>query len=521
MHTVLLFSKNQIIPMKKVVLFLTYFAISFPFTSLHSQCDIYDALEMPWLQAYTLENRGGLLWCDSTTVNVTQFEYRGETHFEMEFVYFGDQQDCPNQTSARGYYNCAGELVCNFFPLWPESYCYTYQDAVEATGQLLFSHKAGNFPAELELISEPTNVSPIFIDYPFLNEVVDKYDCTNTTVTVFASGIYKYLLVEDATSSILYNQDGVTYCQNSSNYDCVAAYNLTEVIATWNCQDSQEENEPPFTLPNDTSVFTTYDWLNTLVDQNNCANTSVTVYGGIFGYVLVEDDTSGILYNNDGVVYCQNTPNYDCVEAYFLTEVVAIWSCEGSQEENEPPTTPPNDASIFTDYDWLSALVDQNSCANTSVTVYASGIYQYIYVENAIASILYNQDGLFYCQDAPNYDCVAAYNLTEVIATWNCNNDNINTPTINTKFNKTNSFSNGRLTVYPNPASDRLFIEVPTGMIAEVQTIQLVNISGEVLQQLKTENLRTEINLSAYAAGMYFIKWQSNSTSQIQRFIIK
>ena len=265
-----------------------------------------------------------------------------------------------------------------------------------------------------------------------------------------------------------------------------------------------------------------YSWLSSLVDPNNCEHISITVYAsGIYQYLLVEDADASILYNQEGVFYCQNASNYDCIAAYNLTEIIAEWNCNvDSGNENQEETDPPNtsETSIFEKYDWLNTLVDQNNCANTAITVYASGIYQYLLVEEEDASILYNQEGVFYCQNASNYDCVAAYNLTEVVTEWHCSN--LDEPISDSRFNTTN-YGPKNFALYPNPTSNQLFIELPSDFTSAIHSIQLIDINGRILKNWETAQIKTKVDVSAYDAGMYFIKWQSNEVTQTERFIIK
>ena len=84
--------------------------------------------------------------------------------------------------------------------------------------------------------------------------------------------------------------------------------------------------------------------------------------------------------------------------------------------------------SEFTEYPWLNNIIDtEDCCQNQRVTAYQSGIFTFIYIERGADCLskgneLYFENGTFYCQDGPNYDCRAAYNLTEDNATllWDC-----------------------------------------------------------------------------------------------------
>ena len=77
-------------------------------------------------------------------------------------------------------------------------------------------------------------------EYPWLNGILDLATCCNATEYISVGG-YKYILVEDGTNCEtvqLYNANGLLYCQNTGNFDCVVAYNLTAINEFCNCQNS-------------------------------------------------------------------------------------------------------------------------------------------------------------------------------------------------------------------------------------------------------------------------------------------
>ncbi len=75
-------------------------------------------------------------------------------------------------------------------------------------------------------------------------------------------------------------------------------------------------------------IFTDYTWLNNLVDVNNCEGTTVSVYNeGTYSFVYVSTANSGLLYFEDGVLYCTDGPGFSCVSAYGLGAADATWSC--------------------------------------------------------------------------------------------------------------------------------------------------------------------------------------------------
>jgi hypothetical protein len=79
----------------------------------------------------------------------------------------------------------------------------------------------------------------------------------------------------------------------------------------------------------------------------------------------------------------------------------------------------------------------------------------------------------------------------------------------------------GFIKVYPNPASDKLFISASELNGKDHYTIELYSMMGAKLSEVKVENTTTEIDLNDYASGIYFVTLkQNNYTIANQKFII-
>lgn len=85
-----------------------------------------------------------------------------------------------------------------------------------------------------------TENNSIFTDFPWLTQHVDTTNCTNVFITVYDKGGYSYIFLEQASTGQLFFEDGTLYCTNATNYNCVAAYQLTaeQITATWACPDN-------------------------------------------------------------------------------------------------------------------------------------------------------------------------------------------------------------------------------------------------------------------------------------------
>jgi len=76
---------------------------------------------------------------------------------------------------------------------------------------------------------------------------------------------------------------------------------------------------------------------------------------------------------------------------------------------------------IFIEYPFLSTLVDPTNCQESFIEAYDLGSYAFLFIKTADnQGQLYFENGDFYCQDAANFDCRAAYNLSTPTNKWAC-----------------------------------------------------------------------------------------------------
>ncbi len=162
-------------------------------------------------------------------------------------------------------------------------------------------------------------------------------------------------------------------------------------------------------------------------------------------------------------------------------------------------------------------MVDSNNCGNASISLYSGGSYYFVYVQTASESNLYYQDGTFYCTDAPGYSCRSLYSLTNAEVVWNCGGNTFkkNQDASNANFRIVEAFK-----IYPNPTTDKVFIDLPDEAIYQ---INLIDISGKIMKQMETEPYTTnvEINISDLTKGMYLVEMSNETSNTIQKLIIE
>ena len=173
-----------------------------------------------------------------------------------------------------------------------------------------------------------------------------------------------------------------------------------------------------------------FPWIQSELTTDNCCNNqSVTVFpqgGYAFVYIKVDDEcgtTKSKLYFEDGRCWCTDNTGLDCLGAYNLdaSTGVNVYSCTG-----ETPAY-----NVFSEYNWLSNVVDQNDCCgNSNIQIIDLGSYSFVYVSSDPGcpndfGQLYFETGQLYCSDASNYDCLLAYGFPNASfsSAWSCDGE--------------------------------------------------------------------------------------------------
>ena len=349
----------------------------------------------------------------------------------------------------------------------------------------------------------PTPTAEIFDTYPWLANVVDQNNCVGTAITEYDNGNYSFILVETSTSSVLYFQDGVLYCTDSPGFSCVSAYGLDTPSDTWTCTGGPGPGPDPMPTP---EIFDDYPFLATIVDPADCEGVVIEFYpfgSSLFPYVIIDD--LGVLYSNTGQLYCTSSASFDCVVAYNLSAPEMTWTCGGT-----PPPTPTGDP-IFDNYIWLSNYIDESDCEGDRITVYQSGSFVYLLIESKGETTMYNEDGLFYCQDFGSFSCVDAYGFTssQIIDTWMCGMQ-LEEEDLTLRSLK---FEELEVSVYPNPSRDVFYLEVE----AEEYSLELYNLAGE---KVDFQQLPNELSLAQAEPGVYVLRIQAGEMSRVVRLIL-
>ncbi len=123
---------------------------------------------------------------------------------------------------------------------------------------------------------------------------------------------------------------------------------------------------------------------------------------------------------------------------------------------------------------------------------------------SAIPVHTYNVPGLFY--------------VVTLIVTNNCGDDD--TLTSSLASIGLEEFTADDIKVYPNPATDRVKINVPPVIALESFSIEIAEMKGATLYKRQYENEQVEINVQGLSAGTYLIKISSTKMQEQKLLII-
>ena len=351
----------------------------------------------------------------------------------------------------------------------------------------------------------PSGGDEIFEDFPFLTSVVDQNNCDGTVITVYEQGAFSFIHVQTNSEGVLYFQDGTRYCTDGNNFDCVEAYGFGAAIRTWECGSTVPPPPPSGSNP---EVFEDFPFLTSIVVLDNCEGTVVTVYEqGVFNFIHVQTTNEGVLYFQDGTRYCQDAVNFDCLVAYGLDNPISRWEC-GEGSGGGSTTLPP----LFEDNPWLESVVDIDDCGQTVVTVYQSGAFRFFFIDDGSGLMtMYNETGLFYCQDAPGFSCLAVYGFeqSDLVDSWRC--ENLENDTLEEREIKQKQ---KEVAVYPNPTTGQIWMD---GL--QQGQIQLYDINGAMMLEEEIVNTKMQVDLSEFAAGIYLLVLTDEGYREIRQVV--
>ncbi|MGD0709968.1 MAG: T9SS type A sorting domain-containing protein [Bacteroidales bacterium] len=116
--------------------------------------------------------------------------------------------------------------------------------------------------------------------------------------------------------------------------------------------------------------------------------------------------------------------------------------------------------------------------------------------------------------DALGFDCVPTMKLTGTESFIKSHSNTIKPVPMSIKQL---ALSDEQITVYPNPATNNITIENTS--FTKGQTISVYDIQGQLLLQQPMLQVKTNINIAAFAKGIYFIKVENEKNIAVRKIV--
>ncbi len=455
-------------------------------------------------------------YADVTVVaeNITTGCESSNTFNDMIFVIGGivcTHTASINQTGPLS--TCTGDsilLSCNTSPTFTYQWNRNGVPVFGATNSSIYAFQSGNYTVTIYQNNCPVTSSSISITInplpatPTITSTGSISSCSGGTLTLFApSGFNSYSWNTGATNqNITVSQSGnysvsVTNsngCTKTSNpFSVNASFMQTPNICIVGVDSLTNKNRVVWEKPissgidsfyiykesNVSNIYskigaTNYSDLAVFLDQNS--NPAIQAYR----YKLAILDTCGTLTNlGDFHKTIHLTINQGIGGAWNL-----IWShYEGISfgSYNIYRGTSPNNMSLLT-------TIQSNLNSYTDLAAPAGSVYYQI----------------------------------EIINPTNCNpNKSVNYSSaksniVNNGQNSIEGLSNDNITIYPNPTSNFITVNVTEGLINQMYSIY--DYSGRIIKQANIQKSTEQIDLSAFSTGIYYFKIENKN---IQKMLVK
>jgi len=287
------------------------------------------------------------------------------------------------------------------------------------------------------------------------------------------------------------------------------------------------------------AIFQVYPWITDIVDQQNCNGETIDLYDfGRYTFLNIKDrNGNGSLYLYNGTFYCSDA---SCIDSYLSGAVVSeSWSCDGggtiTPPPPPPPPPPPSDCPV------LSSDLLSSPASTTSIYLYASqplgaipnqfryrpvGSTQWVYSD--ISDVYYKLStglvvGATYefqlrheCSPGSWSDYTPSFNFT--VGGGLVAKGDLLTPMSLAEVTKIAEGNFVDIQVYPNPATDVLFVSAIDGLANN--TIQVYNIAGDLVKTVFVEtSALSKIEVADLTPGMYLLEINKGEEIIHEKFI--
>lgn len=257
-------------------------------------------------------------------------------------------------------------------------------------------------------------------------------------------------------------------------------------------------------------IIKDFPWLAGITSRDECDFSSIEVYEkNNANYIYINGVDDKLLYYQDGSFLCRDNPNYSCVEAYQLTNLVKNWSCNQATDNT-------SDKEIFSSYSWLSNLVDQYNCNDEVVTVYDAGSYKFVLIQNSLGERLYDTSGKFYCFSSTGFGFLNGYDESSILEQWACNGQ-LSGRKVSPK---TESSS---LQIFPNPAKEKVFINLQE-LAFQQAVISIYDVQGKRVNQNSSDDAFAgivQMDVRDLDKGIYLVEVQTSDSIETKKLLIQ
>lgn len=209
------------------------------------------------------------------------------------------------------------------------------------------------------------------------------------------------------------------------------------------------------------------------------------------------------------------TPYQVCVRTHCrvgYSPFVSDWTCDTITTRESTPSTPPCDSTqnIYFNVSGSDVTVSWDSVPGQMNYFYAWLKAPATIPPTAGALISYYPQTFKVQPGEKHYVCIST-NCGASVSGWHC--DSITIPLVVNPV----SVSSGKISIYPNPATDVLNIDL--SRVAADGRFSIVNTVGTVVYESIRTGRTFTIDVKGLATGVYFMKYIAGEESYVQRFV--
>ncbi len=167
------------------------------------------------------------------------------------------------------------------------------------------------------------DIEAIQAEFPWIDALENV--CLNS-IEVYEKNNTKYLMFNHPNHKSLFYQDGSGLCSDRPDYSCLAAYQLSNKVKTYACNQPVIENP----VEESESTFNTYTWLTDFVDPAACNGESIYVYDAdTYEFLIIKTNLGESLYKTNGDLICfSSAGGFSFIGLYNESRILDSWTCD-------------------------------------------------------------------------------------------------------------------------------------------------------------------------------------------------